>query len=225
MIIIDREGEEFVRETSFDLAVPVHVELFEGETKIFAYPSVAEVCEKLENNYSDDMFCTEAIDFIRSGCDEFRSELGYREEKYPDNWGYNFICDSITLEEDNTAERIRRDGKYKNLTTFNIRDCLAYERVIFAIVKEGQIVSVAVTSEAPVKGAEWIEIGVETAVGYRKNGYAVVAARALSDFLIKKGYRVLYKCHHRNEASTAVARKAGFDEVGKFYYYVLKKDN
>lgn len=225
MIIIDREGEEFVRENSFDLAIPVHIEMFEGETKIFAYPSVAKICERLEKENSGNLFSREAIDLIRNGCKEFRNGLGYREEKYPDNWGYNFICDYITLEEENEAERIRRDGKYKNLTTFNIKHCLAYERVIFAIVKDGQIVSVAVTSESLQKDADWIEIGVETAVEYRGKGYAVAAARALSDFLIKKGYRVLYKCHHRNEASTAVARRAGFSEVGKFYYYVLKKEN
>lgn len=224
MIIIDSDGEEFVRETSFDLAVPIHIELFEGETKIFTYPSLEKVSKTLEEEYSD-LFSADAINHVRNGCLNFRKELGYVEDKHPDNWGFNFICDNITLEEGNSAERIRRDGKYKNLTTFNIRECLANERVIFAIVKEGQIVSVAVTTEALQKNADFMEIGVETAVGYRGNGYAAEVTRAISDFLIKKGYRVLYKCHHRNVASTAVARSAGFVEVGKFYYYVLRKES
>ena len=225
MIIIDNDGEELVRETAFDIAVPVHVEQFEGETKIFAYPSVGDLCCEYENKFSDDLFSDTALDFLRDGCANFRKELGYREEKYPKNWGYNFICEKIDNLCDNPAERIRRDGKYKNLTTFNIRDCLAYERIVYAIVKDGQIVSVAVTSEAPQKGADWVEIGTETAVGYRGNGYSVAAVTALTDFLIQKGYSVLYKCHHKNLASTAVARRAGFSEVGKFYYYVLKKEN
>ena len=38
MIILDSEGEDFIKETHFDVAVPIHVEVFEGETKIFAYP-------------------------------------------------------------------------------------------------------------------------------------------------------------------------------------------
>ncbi len=223
MIIIDYDGEELVRETQFDLAVPVHVETFEGDTKIFSYPSVQKTCIEYEKRFLDDLYSDEALEFIRSGCSDFRSELGYREEKHPKNWGYNFICDSLDVECD-AAERIRRDGKYKNLTTFNIGECLAYERVVFAIVKEGQIVSVAVTCEAPQKGADWIEIGTETAVRYRGNGYSTLAVRALSAFLIKKGFRVLYKCHHTNNASVAVAKKAGFTEVGKFYYYVLKKE-
>ena len=225
MIIVDFEGEELVRETQFDIAVPVHIEEFEGDVKIFSYPSLENTCKALENEFSDDLFSENALDFVRNGCAGFRGELGYKEEKYPKNWGYNFICDNAVDCEENFAERIRRDGKYRNLTTFNIRDCLAYERVIFAIVKEGQIVSVAVTCESLQKGADWVEIGTETAVGYRGKGYSTMAVKALSAFLIQKGYRVLYKCHHMNEASCAVAKSAGFKQVGRFYYYVLKKEH
>jgi len=223
MIIIDNDGEELVREIGFDMAIPVHVEEFNDEVKIFSYPSTAELCQKYEKEYSGRLFTDEALDFIRNGCASFRKELGYREEKYPNNWGYNFLLESIGDEEPK-AERIRREGKYENLTTFNIAECLAHERVIYAIVKDGQIVSVAVTAEPLKNGAEWIEIGTETAVGHRGNGYSTAAVCALSAFLIKKGFRVLYKCHHMNHASVSVAKRAGFREVGKFYYYVLKKE-
>ena len=222
MIIIDYDGEELVRDIGFDMAIPVHVEAFEDEVKIFSYPSAEKVCREYEEKYKNNLFSEDALEFIRNGCTNFRNELSYREEKYPDNWGYNFILDTINYE-NSEAERIRRDGKYKNLTTFDISSCLAHERVIFAIVKEGQIISLAVTTEAPQKGADWIEIGTETAPAYRGNGYSTAAVCALSAFLISKGFRVLYKCHHRNLASVSVAKRAGFKEVGKFYYYVLKK--
>ncbi len=224
MIILDAEGEAFVRENAFDIAVPIHVEQNGGETRIFAYPFVEELCKEYENQFSDDLFSDEALDFLREGCREFCAELGYKEEKHPKNWGYNFMCSQNTADPEIVCERIRRDGKYKNLTTFDIASCLAYERVIYAVVKEGQIASVAVTCEAPVKDHDLVEIGTETAVGYRGKGYAKAAVRALSAHLCEKGYRVLYKCHHENLASTAVARGAGFAEVGKFFYYVLRKD-
>lgn len=224
MLILDTEGEEFVLETEFDIAVPVHVEQFGGETKVFVYPCVSSLCAEYEERFSDCLFSDEALDFLRAGCTDFGRTHGYHEEKHPKNWGYNFLCTENTADEAFSCERIRRDGKYKNLTTFDIAECLAYERVIYAIVKDGQIISVAVTCEAPQKGAEWVEIGTETAVGYRGNGYSKAVVRALSAFLTQKGYRVLYKCHHENLASAAVARGAGFEEVGKFYYYVLRKD-
>lgn len=223
MVIIDSEGESFIRENLFDIAVPVHVEQFNGDTKIFAYPFAKKLCEEYEERFADDLFSDDALDFLRDGCGNFCNELGYQEEKHPKNWGYNFVCASNTSDEVIKCERIRRDGKYKNLTTFNIAECLAYERVIYAVVKEGQIVSVAVTSEAVSSAEDIIEIGTETAVGYRQNGYSAAAVRALSEFLCAKGLKVLYKCHRENIASAAVARKAGFDEVGKFFYYVLRK--
>lgn len=223
MIILDREGEEFIRENLFDIAVPVHVEVFKGETKIFAYPFAENLCKEYEEKFTDDLFSDDALDFLRRGCENFRQELGYAEEKYPKNWGYNFICSDNVADANIKCERIRRDGKYKNLTTFNIAECLAYERVIYAVVNEGQIVSVAVSSESLSNAKDLIEIGTETAVGYRKNGYSTAAVKALSEFLISKGFKVLYKCHHRNEGSAAVAQKAGFDEAGKFFYYVLRK--
>lgn len=224
MIIIDTEGEAFVRENAFDIAVPIHVEQNSGETKIFSYPTVAQLCEEYEKRFAEDLFSDKALDFLREGCKTFCKELGYKEEKHPKNWGYNFICSQNAPDTDIICERIRRDGKYKNLTTFDIASCLAYERVIYALVKEGRIVSVAVTCEAPSKEHDLVEIGTETAVGYRGNGYAKATVRALSAHLCEKGYRVLYKCHHENLASAAVARSAGFDEVGKFFYYVLRKD-
>lgn len=223
MIILDNEGESFIRENLFDIAVPVHVEVMNGETKIFAYPFAKELCEEYEKQFADDLFSDEALDFLRAGCESFCKELGYTEEKHPKNWGFNFICDNNTASEDVACERIRRDRKYKNLTTFNIAECIAYERVIYAVVKEGQIVSVAVTSESVKDAKDIIEIGTETAVGYRNNGYSSAAVRALSSFLCEKGLSVLYKCHHGNVASAAVAKSAGFKEVGKFFYYVLRK--
>lgn len=223
MLIIDKDGEEFIRESHFDIAVPVHVELFEGEVKIFAYPFARQLCEEYEQRFKNDLFSDDALEFIREGCKDFCEELGYVEEKFPKNWGYNYICAENTADAEFECERIRRNGKYKNLTTFNIAECLAHERVIYAVVKEGQIVSVAVSSESLSNAECIIEIGTETAVEHRNKGYAVAAVRALSEFLCNKGYKVLYKCHHKNVASSAVAKKAGFDEVGKFFYYVLRK--
>lgn len=223
MIILDNDGEVFVRENAFDIAVPVHVEQNHGETKIFAYPSVGDICKEYEKRYGDDLFSEEALDFLRDGCKPFCESFGYREEKHPKNWGYNFMCSENTADSEIACERIRRDGKYKNLTTFDIASCLAYERVMYAVVKEDQIVSVAVTCEAPTKDNLTVEIGTETSVGHRGFGYSKAAVRALTAFLCAKGYRVLYKCHHENPASYAVARGAGFKKIGKFFYYVLRK--
>ena len=80
-IIPDIDGEELVRETNFDIAVPVHVETFGGETKVFAYPSVLPLCETYAERFgiqktstrrsSDTIFCRRgsrhAISLFASG--------------------------------------------------------------------------------------------------------------------------------------------------------------
>lgn len=223
MIILDTDGEAFIRESGFDLAIPIHVEQNGDETKIFAYPFAEKLCTEYEKRFADDLFSDEALDFLRDGCAGFCRELGYHEEKHPKNWGYNFIASDMSADPNSVCERIRRD-KYRNLTTFDIQECLAYDRVIYAVVKEGQIVSVAVTCEGVQNDGEIVEIGTETAVGHRKNGYAAAAVRALTAYLCENGHKVLYKCHHENAASAAVASSVGFAPYGRFYYYVLRKD-
>ena len=67
MIITDAEGEQWIAESRFDIAVPVHVEQNGAETKIFAYPSVSAVCETYAYRFSDDLFSDAAIDFLLCG--------------------------------------------------------------------------------------------------------------------------------------------------------------
>ena len=74
MIIIDTEGEAFVRENAFDIAVPIHVEQNSGETKIFSYPTVAQLCEEYEKRFAEDLFSDKALDFLREGCKTFCKE-------------------------------------------------------------------------------------------------------------------------------------------------------
>ena len=77
MLIIDKDGEEFIRESHFDIAVPVHVELFEGEVKIFAYPFARQLCEEYEQRFKNDLFSDDALEFIREGCIDFKDSVLY----------------------------------------------------------------------------------------------------------------------------------------------------
>ncbi len=222
MIIIDADGEQWVTENRFDIAVPVHVEQNGEETKIFAYPSVSELCETYAHRFSDALFSDAAVDFLSAGCTEFCTRYGYAPDKHSKKRGYNFIGENIA-DFGFPCERIRRAGRYHNRTTYNLEACLAYGQVVFGVVCDGEIAAVAVTASPPDRDAPLIEIGVETAPEYRGKGYASAAARALSAWLCTAGFRVLYKCDAHNLASAAVARNAGFVQSGRFFYYVLRK--
>ena len=84
-IIPDIDGEELVRETNFDIAVPVHVETFGGETKVFAYPSVLSLCETYAARFAADLYSDAALAYLADGCAAFlykRQALGGRRIQF-----------------------------------------------------------------------------------------------------------------------------------------------
>lgn len=225
-IIPDIDGEELVRETNFDIAVPVHVETFGGETKVFAYPSVLSLCETYAARFAADLYSDAALAYLADGCAAFCTSLGYTKDKHSAVVGYNFLPQGEPTCDFAFCKRIRRDGKYENLTTFDISACLAAERVIFAAISEEKIVSVAVACETLTAEnvGNSIEISTETAPDFRGKGYATACVAALSAHLLSRGYRALYKCRRENTASARVARAAGFEKTGDFAYFVYRKN-
>lgn len=135
-IIPDIDGEELVRETNFDIAVPVHVETFGGETKVFTYPSVLSLCETYAARFAADLYSDAALAYLADGCAAFCTSLGYTKDKHSAVVGYNFLPQGEPTCDFAFCKRIRRDGKYENLTTFDLSACLAAERVIFAAISE-----------------------------------------------------------------------------------------
>lgn len=225
-IIPDIDGEELVRETNFDIAVPVHVETFGGETKVFAYPSVLSLCETYAARFAADLYSDAALAYLADGCAAFCTSLGYTKAKHSAVVGYNFLPQGEPTCDFAFCKRIRRDGKYENLTTFDLSACLAAERVIFAAISEEKIVSVAVACETLTAEnvGNSIEISTETAPDFRGKGYATACVAALSAHLLSRGYRALYKCRRENTASARVARAAGFEKTGDFAYFVYRKN-
>ena len=225
-IIPDIDGEELVRETNFDIPVPVHVETFGGETKVFAYPSVLSLCETYAARFAADLYSDAALAYLADGCAAFCTSLGYTKDKHSAVVGYNFLPQGEPTCDFAFCKRIRRDGKYENLTTFDLSACLAAERVIFAAISEEKIVSVAVACETLTAEnvGNSIEISTETAPDFRGKGYATACVAALSAHLLSRGYRALYKCRRENTASARVARAAGFEKTGDFAYFVYRKN-
>ena len=225
-IIPDIDGEELVRETNFDIAVPLHVETFGGETKVFAYPSVLSLCETYAARFAADLYSDAALAYLADGCAAFCTSLGYTKDKHSAVVGYNFLPQGEPTCDFAFCKRIRRDGKYENLTTFDLSACLAAERVIFAAISEEKIVSVAVACETLTAEnvGNSIEISKETAPDFRGKGYATACVAALSAHLLSRGYRALYKCRRENTASARVARAAGFEKTGDFAYFVYRKN-
>ena len=82
-------------------------------------------------------------------------------------------------------------------------------------VTDGDRVAACAFSSA-VSGRE-IDIGVETAEGYRKRGLAYTAARAMIVYILKENKRPVWACSSENEGSRRLAESLGFVKTAECY--------
>ncbi|MBN2041764.1 MAG: GNAT family N-acetyltransferase [Spirochaetes bacterium] len=66
-----------------------------------------------------------------------------------------------------------------------------------------------------------LEIGIETAENYRRNGYALYSCSALIDYCLKNNYEPVWACRLDNTGSYNLAQKLGFEQTVTIPYYRL----
>jgi GNAT superfamily N-acetyltransferase len=87
--------------------------------------------------------------------------------------------------------------------------------VVYGVVCEGRVVSVAFAHRAGVLEDVVADVGVETAPRYRRRGFAQAAVSALAAHFTERGGESRYSCNPDNVASIATARSVGFVRYGK----------
>lgn len=238
MIIIDRDGEEFVFENEWDTAVPVTIRKKDnGELKIEVFPSYNGEAEEFERLYAGDPFTSEAFSFLWENIGKKMRERGYEEDengKFRDRFYYTYVIKS--------SADVNRDAilpttkplckknirKKQNKTTFDLPLYIDDEMRAFVTVLDDGIVSIAAENRSFSDDfddeKDVIEIGVETNVACRKNGYAASNCAALAaELLSDDDCYVTYETANTNVSAQKCAEKAGFVRYGRCYYYVMRK--
>ncbi|MBQ7499661.1 MAG: GNAT family N-acetyltransferase [Clostridia bacterium] len=110
--------------------------------------------------------------------------------------------------------------EYENLlASWDLRETMELNDRAYVKVVGGRIVSIAVGNFIKEYGDA--EIAVETAEGFRKNGYARECINAVCASL--EG-RIAYVCGVGNIPSIITAEKCGFERVGTVKYFVAYED-
>ena len=245
MIDLDAGGEEFVFENDWDTAVPITVRkkdgkdgIDRGEIYIEVFPTYEAEAREFAAKFSADPFAPEALAFIWERIGAPMAKRGYSDEKkFRHRWYHCYVIHHAG--EINTAAimpetvRLTRSavrGK-KNRTTFDLPRYISEEITSFVTVRGGEVVSIAAENmsrsgdfddDADCRGVT--EIGVETAVGGPKWGFASSCAASLAKALIAEtGGYVTYETDCDNIPSQKVAERAGFVHYGRCYYYVMRK--
>lgn len=186
---------------------PINIELKDGVIS-------AKVCEEIADklDFLDGMTeaeLTESIDGIISLVDTLCEQNGYEI-----NYGKNRIYKMTRREDVNkslildSSEALLPEGEYDCMIDVDV-DALEAGCLAFATVLDGTIVSIA--SENPYREDEnTVNIGVETAEGYKKNGYGASNVAAITYYLLDTGMTVEYTVDNENEMSMRLAEKVGF---------------
>ncbi len=239
MIKLDAGGEEFVFENEWDTAVPITIRQKDGcSPSVEVFPSYEAEAREYLRRFADDPFSPDALDFIFEQIGKKMLARGYEEEgngKFRHRFYYTYAVKS--REQINksailpsTVPLVKKSirGK-KNKTTFDLPLYIEEEMTAFITVEGSEIVSIAsenrsFSDDFADEDADVIEIGTETHIDSRKNGYAASNCAALAEKLIAENDCIVtYETACDNISSQKCAEKAGFVRYGRCYYYVMRK--
>ena len=211
-----------------DIIIPVEITLTENGHTASAHPRFFQtVTEVMKGGVS----YPAPIDFFERLTERLSTDvlkLGYENEELATAWGYLLRLQDATKISLKTAisSPITKEtvDNYQNSLLFDLRKMILEGHLAFAVIEDGNILSVAVTHNPIADDDEGVaEIMVETVPAARGKGYASACVAALSRELLSRKISVLYSCRAQNLASLAVAKKVGFSQYAQFYQFVGRR--
>ncbi len=220
-ILITLEDDEILLEEENPPAiVPVVISNgrhgIEEELYFSVYPEVSDFVKK----HREDLFEDATLRALGALVAPYLEKTGYvREKQGMLRWYHSFAC--YDKEKINTSLVLPSTKKlntlrYKNMTTFDLKELKEYKLPAFVTVVDGAVVSIA-TVNPYSKGQRMLEITAETAPAYRKRGYGASNVAALAYYLLRHKHTVAYCCSRYNSGSIKIARQIGLIHEGKFY--------
>lgn len=230
-------GEGFVTEDEREIfegglpAVPFLMEEYKGAFTFEVYSGFEDSAAKFASRFKGkDRFSPPALASICAEADEYLSEYGYvRDKKATSDFYIRYEADSRgridssrVLGSTHFLRDIYSPGdplfmkKAGNRTTFNLKALVKKGLPAYITVEDGCVVSIATVNET-MEERNLLEITVETAVGFRRNGFAISNTAALALDIMGAGKKAVYCCRTLNTASNEVAKRCGLEEAGRFF--------
>ena len=218
------ENDREIFEAGYPGIVPFLLEEYRGKASIEVYAGAEDMAREYLARYGSRLFSKEALSFIARSLDGYLLENGYERDAVGETlYYYQYeMTDKASLE-----LSLVRDNTYRltssllkkvrsNFTTFSLSELLDKRLESFVSVEDGAVVAIASVNERLKKGSV-LEVTVETSPRYRQKGYALSNVTALCRYLLDKDITVAYCCRNTHTKSNRVAKRVGFDRVGRFY--------
>ncbi len=217
------EEDEAIFKAGYPGIVPVLIEEHRGRLECEVYAGAEDAFRAYLARFEGRLFSERALRSLAESLDGYLEAHGYERDKKGTLRWYN----SYELREAEQVDRskIRSDSHLLteallakgigNRTTFPLSELLEKSLPAFVTLSAGEVVSIAAINEQAEEGLP--EITVETAVAFRKKGFAASNAAALAAYLTEQGRAVAYCCRGNHTGSNRIARGVGFEKVGRFY--------
>ena len=137
-----------------------------------------------------------------------------------------FACDAETLAKPNPDINTVRiiDERYECSEDVNFPDHCIPEGIIYSVVENNKIVSLAHAHKTEEFQEIVADIGVDTSSDYRKRGYARECVNSVARHAIETGGESVYICSPNNIASINTALSAGYVPFGKILVFTIDPD-
>lgn len=225
----DKELEKFVLSGQSCIAVPVEIYVSaNGETEITVYSICRDTAEEFEHKFCGSELSSEALTWLEDKLCSFAENAGYKRFHSDNEKMLEYeVSDICHLNKNVKNDKCRMISDNSELAVLCANTGCDIEidggdDVIFAVVENGVILSFAGVNDLDYDGIS-LEISVETVPDEMRKGYGSACVTALSEYLIGRGYKVLYKCSSSNSASAALAEKCGFRFLGARFSYTYER--
>ena len=181
-----------------DTIIPFEIKYSNGDVKVGCYPTLQNLAKEFLEKYEKNPFSSGAIDFLIKKLNITFSAYGYVFENAEENQiRYEFVClkdTKLNTKRILASSRVLENGVDDDSLfetgidrTMNENDDYPYLAV--GTVINGRVVSICSENSHFQSDNTETEIGIETAEGFRNNGYALSNTALLCQKLLEEGKR------------------------------------
>lgn len=217
------ENDKKIFAAGYPAIVPFLMEEYRGSVEFEIYSGIRKEVKAFEKHFQGRYFTEKALLSLAESLDSYIEAHGYeRDKKGAARYYYSYeakdkeAIDRSLIQENSRLLTNEIANGAKNRMTFSLGELLEKNIVAFVTLIEDEVVSIATVNETPEE-TSCLEVTVETAVAHRGKRYAESNVAALCAYLLEQGATVAYCCRNTNTKSNKIARRVGFERVGRFY--------
>jgi len=218
----------WLHDADADVAVPFELTFDETGAVCSCYPEAEALTDEFLALFGESektMFSTAALSWLNERFEPFLEEYGFALSPDAADYYINYtLSDALDVPCPDVV-RLYGNEDYNDLTDTDIVGLLDSGFIIYAAVVDGNIAALANTGEPINRNtAAAVEIGVDTALEYRRRGYGKACVCALVNELEALGHTAIYECASKNLPSIKLIEGIGGTVSYKKIYIVGFKD-